>query len=381
MHLSRRDILKSLGAASALSFLPTAPALAGGRDSRFIYIVLRGGMDGLHAVPPVSDPVYRRLRRDFDADYLPLDNGFALHPSLTTFHNLYKAGQMAFMHAASTPYRQRSHFDAQDVLELGLSQKGGDKTGWLARALPAIAADTPEKAIAIAQTLPLALRGSTAATNWAPSVMPKAGDDLYERLGTMYKTHPVLQETLEGGLMAEKTATGVSMTRGRTKKLKPLAEAAGKFLKDPNGPRIAMLEMDGWDTHNRQQNRITGLLVQLDSAIQALKDELGTVWHKTAILVVTEFGRTAALNGSGGTDHGTGSVSFLLGGAINGGRRIGRWSGLGSLYQNRDVLPENDIRSLYKAVLIDHMNLPVRALKTALPGSDRIPDINQLFRV
>jgi len=400
---SRRDVMLASGVLFAWAHLPKL-ARAEGRDPRMLVIVLRGALDGLAAVAPVGDPDWVKLRGDKaltldgKTPALPLDSFFALNPAMPNLHRLYKAGQATIVHAAATPYRERSHFDGQDVLESGVDKVGASYTGWLNRALAAL---EPEgrvrshgpRAIAIGPVTPLVVRGPAPVMSWVPQRLPVASDDTTLRLLDLYNhTDPDLARALEGRIrlaaMArdgnmdamtprEGLAAGPVLERVRAY----FADAAGtaaKYLARPDGPRVGALAFNGWDTHINE-GIATGLLANLfgalDGAFQAIETNMGDAWRETVVAVVTEFGRTARINGTEGTDHGTGTVALLIGGALAGGRVIADWPGVKDrdLHEGRDLKPTTDLRGVLKGLLKDHLRADERALAAAVfPGSEGV---------
>ena len=389
---SRRELLLASGALFAWAYLPKI-ARAEGRDPRFLAIVLRGALDGLAAVAPVGDPDWVGLRGDkallLDAanPALKLDGFFALNPAMPELHRLYRARQATIVHAAATPYRERSHFDGQDVLESGLTKPGATDTGWLNRALAALepgdrVEPNKRQAFAVGPVTPLIVRGAAPVMSWTPARLPPAADDTLMRLAELYRhTDPPLARVLEErmGLTAIAKAGGVSLApeKGKLAQQGPgaqvrayFAEAAGaaaKFMARPDGPRVGALAFDGWDTHQDEGavgGRLALLLAALDGALAAIEKEMGPAWRETVVTVVTEFGRTARINGTEGTDHGTATVAVLAGGALKGGRVIADWPGVkeASLYQGRDLKPTTDLRTVIKGVLKDHLRVPDSAL-------------------
>lgn len=353
MRQIRRRQFLSLGVAVSASLLLAAPlARATGKPAtgRFVWINLRGAMDGLHAVVPAFDQALRDQRgalvTPLESSLLALDGGFALHPELKTLHAWYREKSLAPVVAVASPYRERSHFIAQDVLESGLLPADQD-SGWLARALRC-GGLAESGGIAIAPSLPVVLRGEKDARTWYPSALPPADEDLYQRLLALYADDAQLQTRLQEGLA---TRAGIDMAamadaQARRPRLATLARACGEMLAENPALRGATLEMNGWDTHNQQLGRLAQQFKQLDEGLAALRQALGTAWSNTVVAIGTEFGRTVAVNGTGGTDHGTASVMFLTGGALAGGRVLGDWPGLGraELQEQRDLRPTSDIR-------------------------------------
>ncbi len=408
-HLAtRRELLLGSGALFAWAYMPKL-AMAEGRDPRLLVIILRGALDGLATVAPVGDPDWVRLRGDKglrrDGDYAALDlNGFfALNPAMPNFHRMYKAGQAAVVHAAASPYRERSHFDGQDILESGLMRPGASDSGWLNRAWQSL---TPSghvgsrQAFAVGPITPLVARGAAPVMSWTPSKLPPASTDTMGRLLDLYRhTDPTLGRALEerGALaaIAQGDAAGMSPAKIAATPGVPgaavrayFAESAGaaaKFMARADGPRVGALAFDGWDTHANEgadHGRLSALLGALDGAFAAIESGMGAAWKETAVVVATEFGRTARFNGTEGTDHGTATVALLAGGAIKGGRVIGDWPGLSErmLYQARDLQPTTDLRAVFKGLLRDHLRADERALaRDVFPGSEAVKPLGGLM--
>lgn len=388
---SRRAIIGSAGALFAWSSIPAFARDNSGRDPRLVVIVLRGALDGLSAVAPVGDPDYVGLHGALalsmtgDRPALPLDSFFALNPGMPGFAKLFAAKQAAIVHAVATPYRERSHFDGQDVLESGMAGPGSVQSGWLNRALAALPARDRvagrglEKGLGVGAIPPLVIRGSAPVLGWTPQNMPAASDDVSMRLLDLYRnSDPVLGEALAAGLQTDRVAARqMAGPRGtdNVAGMKQAADGAARLLSADDGPRIAALAFDGWDTHANEgggNGRLAQLLSGLDGAIDAFRATLGPAWRDTVVIAVTEFGRTARINGTVGTDHGTGSVVFLAGGAVSGGRVICDWPGLAppSLYEGRDLRPTTDLRAVIKGVLADHLGLGAGVLAaTVFPDS------------
>jgi uncharacterized protein (DUF1501 family) len=414
--LSRRELVAAgagLFASTSLGGIPMALARTA-TEQRFVLVILRGALDGLAAVPPYAERDYRWLRGPLAlpdpgaADgMLALDNRFGLHPAFQPLHAMYGAGELAVVHAVATPYRSRSHFDGQDLLESGGDTPHGSPDGWLNRALALLntGGGANRTGLAVGQTIPLVLRGKVPVATWAPSDMPTVDPDFLDRLSALYARDAVLGPALSEGLRAQALADevlsdappGQGSGRGRMNgekmygrgarqivALRPAANAVGKLLAAPDGPRVAVLEMLGWDTHAGQGalvGRLAGVMKALGEGLDELKASLGPVWQKTAVAVVTEFGRTVAVNGTNGTDHGTGTVAFLLGGAVAGGRVLGRWPGLAQLYENRDLMPTTDLRAVMKTMLIDHMQLPPDAVeRVVFPNSTEVARLRDCIR-
>ena len=372
--LTRRDLMKCLGLGAVASGLPGIAYARAETDVRLVLYILRGAVDGLALAPPYGESRYKSLRGELAIDQsgdrciLKLDGLFGLHPSLKTVHKLYRQDEALVVHAVASPYRERSHFDGQDVLENGGAQAGDIRNGWLNRAIAPMGGGLgSESAIALAQNTPLVLRGENSVTSWAPSQLPDAGVDTLRRIEMLYAQDEFFATRLRQALESQDIAgemTGMDGRRrvGETEQWKQLAASAAKFLTAEDGPQIAVLEAGGWDTHANQGAGTGGLanrLAALDESLAELKNGLGGRWSDTVVAVVTEFGRTVSVNGTRGTDHGTAGAALLLGGAVAGGKVVADWPGLGAgdLYEGRDLYPTADIRSVFKSILTDHLGL------------------------
>lgn len=370
--IDRRNLILT-GAAGALSmgFAPRLAFAQAATDRRFVFIIQRGAADGLATLAPVGDPAFAAQRgvlaRDFDAA-ARLDAMFALHPNLKHVAALYAARQALFVHAVASPYRERSHFDAQNVLETGGTAAYQLKDGWLNRLL-ALLPDDARKGIAVAATIPVALRGKVEVASYAPSALPDASDDLLSRVATLYAEDPQLHAIWAQATATRTLAGDLSADNGRN--AAATGALAARLLANDNGARIAMIETGGWDTHAAQRGRLGAQLTGLDRMIEALQTGLGPLWSKTIVLVATEFGRTVRVNGTQGTDHGTGSVAWLLGGAVRGGRIIADWPGLSdaALYDGRDLKPTTALDTVIASALAPHFGLdPARTMAATFPA-------------
>jgi uncharacterized protein (DUF1501 family) len=416
--LKRREFLGAgalvAGGALLTSRISFARANTNG-NSRFVFVILRGAVDGLAAAPPYGDHDYAGLRRDLAlhppgaaGGVLPLNGFFGLHPSLGFLQESFTARELIVFHAIASPYRERSHFDGQDVLENGFVRPHTTQTGWLNRALASIPGQGSHKelGVALGQNVPLVMRGPAAVTSWSPSKLAALDEDTLQRVTDLYASDPLLATRLADALAADAIAGAEPMgdgptvamshdvqgTQGPARRDRPGARyaevihAAAGFLRRDDGPRVAVFDTTGWDTHANEggaEGQLAGRLAALDAALRTLKGELGPVWNDTAVLLVTEFGRTAAVNGTRGTDHGTATVAFLVGGAVHGGRVIADWPGLSgrSLYQGRDLKPTLDLRSVMKGVMEEHLLIPSRALEdSAFPDSGGAKSLTGLVR-
>ena len=385
--ISRRKFLTSsallLGAAAMPSRFAFA-ALPG--DKRLVVVILRGAMDGLGAVIPYKDPAYQAARGDIATPVsaealIDLNGYFAFARALEALQPIYTAKEMLVLHATATPYRERSHFDAQDLLENGSETPHGISTGWLNRTLTSLHGNP--QAIALGPTIPLILHGGGNVTSWDPSALPEVDGDFVSRVAHMYEGDPVLSSALTESQQMGALASPNDAPKNARSFPSMMAQAA-RFMAAPTGPRLATIDVGGWDTHTNQgtdKGRLPNNLKLLADGLAAFRTGMGAAWSDTAVLVVTEFGRTVKGNGTGGTDHGTGTVAFLLGGKVNGGQVIGDWPGLAKLYQDRDLTPANDLRRLLKGTLTAHLGIPEAQLaQTVFPGSAAAPGYSGLFR-
>lgn len=393
--LNRRHLLAGAAAGAALSFPAFAFGQAQATDKRLLVVILRGGMDGLSALAPVGDPTYPNLRGRLalpasgDNSALRLNDTFGLHKNLPKMHALYGAGELLPIHACATAYRERSHFDAQNVLETGAAAPFARTEGWLNKALGALPQSRAEMGMALSAQAPLILRGPAAVATWSPSALPDVETDTIARLLSLYEARdPALANALQSAMSANGIAmnAGADGMRGGGRALAPLARIAARFLKSDDGPVAAVMEMSGWDTHANQgveQGPLARALTSLDDGLDAFKQEMGPAWANTVVIIATEFGRTAAPNGAGGTDHGTGAAAFLAGGAVRGGRVLADWPGLGrsALHEGRDLRPTTDLRAVFKGVLADHLRVPSASLeRDAFPDSAAVRPMQGLLR-
>ena len=387
MNPSRRGLL--LGLAGAVTLGGSRLALAAGPfgQRRLVVVLLRGALDGLSAVQPYADPAFAGLRGPLalpepgmEGGTLDLGGGFGLHPSLPLLHAMYARNQALLLHAVAGPWRSRSHFEAQDFLESGATHRLPD--GWLNRALDAepaanrsVQPGAARRGLAVGVAIPLLLRGAMPVGSYAPPGRLHADTSALALLAGWHGEDQVLGPAFAEGLRARgfsaAVLAGQEALPAGTNAFVTLATAAGRLLATPDGPRVAALELGGWDTHAGQAGRIAGPLRALDAGLDALRLALGTAWTETAVLVLTEFGRTVRFNGTAGTDHGTASVALVLGGAVRGGRVIADWPGLSAarLLENRDLMPTLDQRRIAKGLLAGHLGLGQSAISRAFPDS------------
>ena len=407
--LTRRSALaNAAGLGVSVSFLGRAAFADSDRDlnrRKLVVVVCRGGMDGLSVSPPVGDPDYANLRGRIalapfgqPGGALKLDDTFGLHPALASVHKLALAGQARIVPAVATPDRARSHFEAQDVLESGGAGAYASGSGWLNRTLQAMAPQRKIEALAVSGNMPLILRGPVQAGSWSPGGLEGRDQRLPLILADLYAKDPLLGPALASGLetrdmakaaavMAQAQNTGgqsvasMSVQAGQAAaatqpKQNPdaarqMGATVAKFMQEPNGPQIIAISIDNFDTHANQgaaQGLLANRLGYLDSVLGGLADGLGAEWSNTVVVAATEFGRTARVNGTGGTDHGTASTALVLGGALKRTGIVGDWPTLqqARLFENRDTAPTLDMRALFKGVLAEHLGVERKALDTQI---------------
>lgn len=384
---TRRRVLQSIGAG-------VAGVLAGHRfafatadtDARLVVLLLRGGMDGLSAVPAFGDPDFEGARAGLamaPESVLKLDDTFGLHPNLKGLAELFRRRELAVVHAVATPYRERSHFDGQNLLENGSEAPFGMQSGWLNRAIALLPSVNRPLGVALDSNMPLVLRGAAPVSSWSPSLLPAPRADTMQRLAALYaETDPALAQSFARAQGANALARQ-GAAAGRA--FGALMSAAARFLVAPEGTRIAVAEIGGWDTHVNQagaRGALANNLATLDRGIETLRTELGSVWTNTMLIAVSEFGRTVAQNGTGGTDHGVGGAMFLAGGALRGGRVIADWPGLkpANLYKQRDLAATTDFRSVALGVLRDHLRIDEARLASVFPSDRAVRPLGGLAR-
>ena len=394
MCLSRRETL--LGLSTLLATGPVRVAFAAAEtEQRFVVVLLRGALDGLAAVVPYGDANLRGLRAGLlpgppgsRGGILELGGFYGLHPALSGLHGMYRDGALLVVHAIAGPYRTRSHFEAQDLLQTG-TVENSITSGWLNRVLAELPGGSGDGlGLAVGMDMPLLLRGTARVGSYAPAMFASPSPDLYRRIATLNAADPLLGPAIADGLRERHFDAEVLDADGEREHevgvsgFARLATAAGKLLAAPDGPRIAAFQLEGWDTHANQAALLRTPLAGLDAGLVALKSALGAAWAETAVLIITEFGRTARMNGTHGTDHGTATIAFLVGGRVAGGRVKATWPGLGpgQLYQKRDLEPTADIRALAKGVLAEQFGLSQAALLRVFPGSAEAEAMRGLLR-
>src|SRR3954470_21339099 len=356
--LDRRTFLTGAAGAIALLAAPNLAIAQAATDRRFVFIIQRGAADGLGTLAPTADPAFASLRGAFAEDFASGARlgDFTLHPNMAQAAALYQAREALFVHAVASPYRDRSHFDGQNVLETGGNAAYALRDGWMNRLLALLPAND-SKAIAVSATVPVVLRGRSEVASYAPSNLPDAPDDLLARVAGLYEQDAELHAAWTQAMQTRAMAGDVSGNNGQNGAA--TGALAARLLAGAAGARVAVIETGGWDTHAGQRGRLGFQLRGLDAMLAALKTGLGPDWASTLVLVATEFGRTAAPNGTGGTDHGTASLAMLFGGAVAGGRVLADWPGLtgAALYEGRDLKPTLDLDTLIASAVSEHYRL------------------------
>lgn len=355
--LDRRQLIASGLVSMAAASVPGLAWASASTPKKFIFIIQRGAADGLATLAPIGDPDFVRSRGDLSEESLSgpkLDSFFALHPAMGEIAQLFAAKEARFAHAMASAYRERSHFDAQNMLESGAARPYGRDDGWMGRLLTMLP-KADANALAIAPSVPLALRGPIAANSYAPSRLPDASADLMQRLTMLYAQDPQLSKLWEGARATDALA-GMPDSEG-LKGGAALGKLTADLMAGPSGAGIVMLETNGWDTHFQQKGRLTAGLRQIDLLVATLRQSLGADWKNTLVVVATEFGRTVAFNGTGGTDHGTGGVAMAFGGNLaRGGTIEADWPGLSQakLFEGRDLRPTLRFEDFVSSELAAH---------------------------
>lgn len=382
--IDRRALIGRAALLGGLALHPGLALAAAGTGRRLVFIILRGAMDGLAAISPTGDGRLERLRGALARPpeqmgaALPLTADFAAHPALANFAGMFAAGEAAVVHAVASPYRQRSHFEAQNVLETGGNAAYALKDGWLNRLLPLLPPAPPP--VAISAALPTLLQGPAPTTSFAPSRLPDASASLKARVAALYEGDALLHRLWGEAMATEMMAGNQDGLGSNNAGPVALAATAARLLAQPAGPRIAVLDHGGWDTHAGQAVRLAAQLRQLDAMIAALKSGLGPAWSETLVLCATEFGRTVAANGTNGTDHGTASAALLAGGAVAGGRVHGDWPGLARLFEDRDLMPTTSLNAVLAGSVAGLFGLDGELVSRRVFGAAPAPALPGLIR-
>ena len=386
--MKRRDFVRTMCYGGLATFgLPVVNFAQVKQNGRFVFILLRGGFDGLAALVPYGDPDYRALRGSFaynPSDLITLDDTFGLAPGLSPLRAIWDANQLAVVHAMAIPHRTRSHFDGQAVLETGLDRPAGSADGWLNRLLQVMSGT--RSGIAIAAGMPLSLTGSYQVETWSPTQLGAVDDAFLERLAVLYRSDAALQNRFEAALQQQELVGEEPMARGNARRggITPLMQAAAKILRQERGPNIAAMEFSGWDTHANQGlagGALDRLLGQLAEGLAAFRNDMGTAWQNTTVVVMTEFGRTARPNGTRGTDHGTAGAGFVLGPRLAKSTIVTDWPGLSSsaLFEGRDLKPTLDTRAVLKTAIAGAFDLTPAQLDRVFPNSSAARAVSGLM--
>lgn len=386
--MNRRELLRNMCYAGAATYVAPHVSFAQVKPSRrLVFVLLRGGFDGLAAVVPYGDQDYRALRGTFafnESELTPLDDTFGLAPGLSALRPLWESSEMAVVHAMAIPHRTRSHFDGQAVLESGLDRPVGSSDGWLNRLLQVMSGQ--RSGIAIAAGMPLSLTGQFQVQSWSPTELGSVDEAFLERLAILYRADERLHGRFESALQQQDLVGEEPMARGRARRgaITPLMQAAARILRQEQGPNIAAMEFSGWDTHANQGlagGALDRLLGQLAEGLVAFRTEMGGAWQTTTVVVMTEFGRTARPNGTRGTDHGTAGAGFVLGPALSRSQVFADWPGLApsALYEGRDLRPTIDTRAVLKAVVAGTFDLSSAQLDRVFPNSSGVRPLATLI--
>jgi uncharacterized protein (DUF1501 family) len=378
MTMNRRAFVRKMCVGGVATWaLPGVSFAQVDRGGRLVFVLLRGGFDGLAAVVPYGDREYRTLRGSFafdQSELTVLDDTFGLAPGLSPLRALWDGHELAVVHAMAIPHRTRSHFDGQAILETGLDRPVGSSDGWLNRLLQVMSGR--RAGIAIAAGMPLSLTGSYEVESWSLARLGAVDDAFLERLAVLYRADSTLHGRFEAALQQQNLVGEELMAGGNARRggITPLMRAAARILRQEQGPNIAAMEFSGWDTHANQGlagGPLDRLFGQLADGLVAFRADMGPAWQTTTVVVMTEFGRTARPNGTRGTDHGTAGAGFVLGPRLSRSRVLADWPGLGpnALYEGRDLTPTLDTRAVLKAVLAGTFDLTAAQLERVFPNA------------
>jgi uncharacterized protein (DUF1501 family) len=376
--MNRRTFVQTmcLGGIATFGF-PTVHFAQVRRKGRFVFVLLRGGFDGLAAIVPYGDPDYAALRSGFayrESELVVLNDLFGLAPGLSPLREFWDSGELAAVHAMAIPYRTRSHFDGQAILETGLDKPLGSSDGWLNRLLQLLSGES--SGIAIASGLPRSMTGSFSVQTWSPTQLGAVDDEFLQRLGALYRRDPELSGRFEAALQQKDTVGEEPMAAGNARRggITPLMQATARIMRPDTGPNIAAVEFSGWDTHANQGlagGALDRLLGQLADGLLAFRTAMGDAWRDTTVVVMTEFGRTARANGTRGTDHGTAGAGFVLGPHVAKSTVLADWPGLSNpaLFEGRDLKPTLDTRAVLKGAIAGTFDLTPAQADRVFPSS------------
>ena len=384
----RTFLLKSAGLATlSLTGIPSAWANDSADTPRVLYVLLRGGMDGLTAAPPIGDRDYDQIRPTIGIQKaLRLNADFGLHPALGALHSLWGEGHLAVVHSTGFGYTGRSHFEGQDVMQTGIMTPYAANSGWVGRGMERAVVDS---GVAISIPMPLILRGNTRATTDFPNWMPMLRATDTEAVKKLWTNDPLLEPFTEAIEMANGGMQARGMGREAfedAKSMRGLARVAAAQMREEGGPRVGLIDMrNGFDTHASQGAEKGGhadRLRDLDALVASFKEGMGARWSHSLVVTVTEFGRTAAENGTTGTDHGVGTCCFLAGGLVTESKVYADWRGLEkrALFEERDLPATIDINAVYAKVLERSLALsPTQITAGGVLDFKPHPALNGLF--
>ena len=383
--MDRRSFMRQMCLGGIATFaLPGVTFAQVKQDGRFVFVLLRGGFDGLAAVVPFGDDAYARLRSGFafeESELFALNELFGLAPGLSPLRDLWQANELVTLHAMAIPYRTRSHFDGQAILETGIDRPVGSSDGWLNRLLQVMSGK--RSGIAIAAGMPRSLTGSYDVQTWSPTQLGVVDDAYLQRLGALYRTDKALYGRFEAAVQQQDTVGEEPMARGNARRggVASIMQAAARILRQDYGPNIAAMEFSGWDTHANQGlagGALDRLLGQLAEGLMTFRTDMGPAWSNTTVVVMTEFGRTARANGTRGTDHGTAGAGFLIGPKVKKSVAFSDWPGLDDrvLFEGRDLKPTLDVRAVLKAAIAGSFDLSRPQLDRVFPNA---PEVRPLY--
>ena len=383
--MDRRSFMRQMCLGGIATFaLPGVTFAQVKQDGRFVFVLLRGGFDGLAAVVPFGDDGYARLRSGFafeESELFALNELFGLAPGLSPLRDLWQANELVALHAMAIPYRTRSHFDGQAILETGIDRPIGSSDGWLNRLLQVMSGK--RSGIAIAAGMPRSMTGSYEVQTWSPTQLGVVDDAYLQRLGALYRSDKALYGRFEAAVQQQDTVGEEPMARGNARRggVGSIMQAAARILRQDDGPNIAAMEFSGWDTHANQGlagGALDRLLGQLAEGLMTFRTDMGPAWSNTTVVVMTEFGRTARANGTRGTDHGTAGAGFIIGPRVAKSAVFTDWPGLDDrlLFEGRDLKPTLDVRAALKAAIAGTFDLSRPQLDRVFPNA---PEVRPLY--
>ena len=384
INCTRRNFLIGGTASVFLTGISNSIRATTNEKKNLIIISLRGGMDGLSAVPVIGDKNLQKKRKKLILEEtLKLDSDFALHPKLYVFHKLWKNNQAAIVHATSIPYTGRSHFDGQNLMESGGVVPYKEKTGWLGRGM--LSAGYVGEGLALALPMPLLLRGVPLNDNYYPAKGKMPSDYVLDTLFSAYKENGDINLEMVMDIIRKRPVS--MMTAGSSRNNKSLARQTAMLLRNKHGPSVAVFELGGFDTH-AAQGTVDGLLADqledVNSIVKILAENLGDAFNNTLILTLTEFGRTIKQNGGNGTEHGWGGAILMAGGLIKKSQAYTDWPGLKKkqLFEGRDLMSTIDARAVYNAAMSVCFDIDPEQLRRDVFWKDDLPNLTEsLFKV